>query len=136
MSHLSKVNAMSVDVEDYFQVSNFDSYFPRNQWDSVPCRIEKSCAEILGILESRDVQATFFILGWIAEKYPNLVRDIHRRGHEIASHGSSHCLVYSQDREAFRADIRRSKSVLEEIIDEPIAGFRAPSFSRASILSG
>lgn len=122
-------NALTIDVEDYFQVSALAPHFPRNQWDSVPCRVERNVQRILALLDERGAKATFFTLGWIAERYPQLVRDIVRGGHELASHGYGHERASAQTPEAFLADIKLAKTVLEDIGGEAVSGYRAPSFS-------
>ncbi len=122
-------NALTIDVEDYFQVSALAPHFPRERWDSVPCRVEANVERILGLLGERGVKATFFTLGWVAERYPQLVRRIAADGHEVASHGYGHERASALPREAFLADIRLAKAVLEDITGEAVSGYRAPSFS-------
>jgi polysaccharide deacetylase family protein (PEP-CTERM system associated) len=122
-------NAMSIDVEDYFQVSAFAPYLSRDSWDSQPCRVERNMARIFALLDERDVKATFFMLGWIAERYPQLVRDIVRNGHELASHGSGHLRASEQSPAAFLDDVTRSKKLLEDLGGMAVIGYRAPSFS-------
>ncbi len=122
-------NAMSIDVEDYFQVSAFAPYISRDSWDSQPCRVERNMARIFALLDERDVKATFFMLGWIAERYPQLVRDIVRNGHELASHGSGHLRASDQSPAAFLDDVTRSKKLLEDLGGMAVIGYRAPSFS-------
>lgn len=122
-------NALTIDVEDYFQVSALAPHFPRERWDSVPCRVEANVERILGLLAERGVKATFFTLGWVAERYPQLVRRIAADGHEVASHGYGHERASALPREAFLADIRLAKAVLEDITGEAVSGYRAPSFS-------
>lgn len=123
------VNALTVDVEDYFQVSALAPYIPRSDWDNRPCRVERNLDLILAMLNERSARATFFTLGWIAERYPQLVRRIVSQGHELASHGYSHERVSEQSPQAFLADIRVAKAVLEEVGSVKISGYRAPSFS-------
>lgn len=123
------VNALSVDVEDYFQVSAFERCVERSAWDGYPLRVEQNTRVILALLEQRGVRATFFVLGWVAQRCPGLVLEIHRAGHEIACHGYGHQRVVTLSREAFRDDIRRSKGLLEDITGEAVAGYRAPSYS-------
>lgn len=120
---------LSFDVEDWFQVENLRSLYPPNTWDEQPLRIEIGTRRVLDILRRHRVQATFFTLGWIAERAPQLVRDIVAEGHELASHGSSHILPIEQTPEAFRADIRAAKAKLEELSGVRIRGYRAPSFA-------
>lgn len=123
------LNAFTVDVEDYFQVSAFDNHIRRDEWERFPSRVVASTRRLLELLESFHVSGTFFVLGWVARRYPQLVREIHSRGHEIASHGFWHHLVYEQTPDAFRQDIRASRDVLQNIIGQPIKAYRAPSFS-------
>ncbi|HKW81107.1 MAG TPA: XrtA system polysaccharide deacetylase [Casimicrobiaceae bacterium] len=123
------VNALSIDVEDYFQVSAFAEHIPRASWDTQPCRVEANVERILGLLDERKVNATFFTLGWIAERYPTLVRRLVDGGHELASHGYEHLRACDQGYGAFLADIRLAKAVLEDIAGRPVNGYRAPSFS-------
>ena len=122
-------NALTIDVEDYFQVSAFAPYIPRAEWDTRECRVERNVERILGMLEVHQTKATFFTLGWIAERYPLLVRRISDQGHEVASHGFGHQRASDLDRAEFDADIRRAKSVLEDLIGRSVNGYRAPSFS-------
>jgi polysaccharide deacetylase family protein (PEP-CTERM system associated) len=122
-------NALTIDVEDYFQVSAFASTISRNSWPSLICRVERNVDLILSILDERDVKATFFTLGWIAERYPLLVKRIVDNGHELASHGYGHLRVTDQKPEEFVDDITRSKALLEDIGGQPVLGYRAPSFS-------
>lgn len=122
-------NAMTVDVEDYFQVSAFEPYIPRSQWDTIPCRVEKNVDEILQIFADAEAKATFFTLGWIAERYPGLIRRIVAEGHELASHGWSHVRATQQNREAFRDDVLTTKALLEDISGQRILGYRAASYS-------
>lgn len=122
-------NALTIDVEDYFQVSALAPHFPRSQWETVPCRVEANVERILELLARYDTVATFFTLGWIAERYPGLVRRIAAVGHEIASHGYGHERASAQTPETFLADIRLAKAVLEDITGQDVAGYRAPSFS-------
>ena len=123
------INALTIDVEDYFQVSAFAPYIRRDEWDSRECRVERNVGRILELLAARDVKATFFTLGWIAERYPQLVREIVAQGHELASHGYGHQRASDLDRAAFREDIFRAKGILESLSGRPVRGYRAPSFS-------
>jgi polysaccharide deacetylase family protein (PEP-CTERM system associated) len=123
------LNALSIDVEDYFHVSNFDGYIPRNRWEVMPLRIEESTMKVLQLLSFHRVKATFFVLGWIAERMKSLIREIRSAGHEIASHGYDHRLAYEMSPEEFRADIRRSKASIEDALGEQIYGYRATSYS-------
>jgi polysaccharide deacetylase family protein (PEP-CTERM system associated) len=122
-------NALTIDVEDYFQVSAFAPYIARSEWDSRECRVERNVERILAMLETQDARATFFTLGWVAERYPALVRRIVAGGHELASHGYGHERASDLDVAAFAADIGRAKSVLEDIGGVAVQGYRAPSFS-------
>ena len=123
------LNAFSVDVEDYFQVSAFEKHIPRNHWDRCESRVVANTHRVLQLLDRHDVKATFFVLGWVGERYPQLVRDIHACGHEIGAHGYWHRLIYQQTPEEFRADLRRSRDVLQEAIGQPVTAHRAASFS-------
>ena len=122
-------NALTIDVEDYFQVSAFAPYIKRSDWDSRECRVERNIERILAMLSERDVKATFFTLGWIAERYPQMVRQIVDQGHELASHGYGHERASDLSREAFRSDVDRAKKILEDLAGKPVQGYRAPSFS-------
>lgn len=122
-------NALTIDVEDYFQVSAFDPYIPRNDWDSIPCRVERNIDRILSLLEKKGINATFFTLGWIAKRYPSMVRRIVENGHELASHGCDHDRVTELRSDEFYKDIADSKKILEDISGFPVIGYRAPSFS-------
>lgn len=119
---------MTVDVEDWFQVENLRSAFPIEIWDSCELRIEKNTHTLLNLFDQHKVQATFFVLGWIAERLQNLVQEIQKRGHEIASHGYNHELCSSLVCANLREDLFRSKSVLEDISGQSVLGYRAPSF--------
>ncbi len=120
---------LSVDVEDWFQVDNLKQAVSRDSWETRKSRVERNINLILEKLAEHNSSATFFILGWIAERYPNLVREIHSQRHEIACHGYNHDLVYSLNQEKFREDAGKTKSLLEDIIGERILGYRAPNFS-------
>mgnify|MGYP001387713492 FL=1 len=122
-------NALTIDVEDYFQVSAFAPYIRRDEWDQRECRVERNVDRILALLAEREVQATFFTLGWVAERYPRLVRRIVEGGHELASHGYGHQRASDLDAAGFRDDIVRAKGLLEDIGGAPVLGYRAPSFS-------
>lgn len=123
------LNALTIDVEDYFQVNAFARHVKQEQWDSFPLRVDRNTRHILDMLDSFSIKATFFILGWVAERLPALAKEIHRRGHEIACHGYGHQLIYAIGPERFRADIRRSKALLEDQCGVPVNGYRAPSYS-------
>jgi len=122
-------NAMTVDVEDYFQVSAFERYIPREDWERLPCRVEHNMDHILDLFGTNGVRATFFTLGWVAERYPQMVRRVVEAGHELASHGWSHVRVTEQDRNQLRADVTRTKSLLEDLSGAPVLGYRAASYS-------
>jgi polysaccharide deacetylase family protein (PEP-CTERM system associated) len=124
-----KTNALTIDVEDYFQVSAFAPYIDRADWDSRECRVERNIARILSLLDRHGVQATFFTLGWIAERYPGVVRDILAGGHELASHGYGHQRASDLTPAQFHADIDRAKRLLEDQSGVEVKGYRAPSFS-------
>lgn len=123
------VNALSVDVEDYFQVSAMAPYIDRASWDQQPCRVENNIARLLDLMQRHDARATFFTLGWIAERYPAMIRRIASEGHEIASHGYAHLRVTDQSPTEFFEDIRRAKAILEDLSGAEVRGYRAPSFS-------
>jgi polysaccharide deacetylase family protein (PEP-CTERM system associated) len=120
---------MTVDVEDYFQVQAFAHCIRRDTWDSTPTRVEANVERILRLFDTADVKATFFTLGWIARRHPAMVRRIVEAGHELASHGWDHTRADAQDPTAFRADIVRSRGVLEDIGGVPVRGYRAATFS-------
>lgn len=122
-------NAMTIDVEDYFQVSAFASHIPRKSWETISCRVERNIDRILSLLDEKQAKATFFTLGWIAERYPSMVKHIVSNGHELASHGWAHQRVSDQKPQEFLDDIVRSKALLEDISGQQILGYRAPSFS-------
>ncbi len=122
-------NALTIDVEDYFQVSAFAPYIRRDEWDARECRVEHNVGRILELLAARDTRATFFTLGWIAERYPQLVRRIVAQGHELASHGYGHQRASDLSQAEFRQDITRAKGLLEDLSGTPVLGYRAPSFS-------
>jgi polysaccharide deacetylase family protein (PEP-CTERM system associated) len=122
-------NAMTIDVEVYFQVSAFADHIARDSWPSRECRVEANIERILAILEESGAQGTFFTLGWIAERYPAMVKRIVSGGHELASHGYGHLRASDQTREQFLDDVVRSKAILEDIGGVPVLGYRAPSFS-------
>ncbi len=122
-------NALTIDVEDYFQVSAFAPYIARSDWERRECRVERNMQRILAMLAERQIRATFFTLGWVAERYPQLVRDIVSGGHELASHGYGHQRASDLDRQAFRDDLLRAKGLLEDIGGSAVKGYRAPSFS-------
>lgn len=122
-------NALSIDVEDYFQVAALAPYIDRSRWESQECRVERNVERILEMLDSSEAKGTFFILGWVAERYPMMVRRIGAYGHEVASHGYGHQRASELSPKAFGADIRLAKAVLEDISGAEVTGYRAPSFS-------
>ncbi len=124
-----KKNAMTVDVEDYFQVSAFERYIERGDWDKLPCRVEQNTQRILDIFAENNVKATFFTLGWVAERYPSLVKRMVEEGHELASHGYEHIRVTQQTPEQFRQDVIKTKALLEDIGGCEVRGYRAASYS-------
>jgi len=123
------VNALTVDVEDYFQVSAMEPVIDRSTWDARECRVERNVERLLALFEGHGAHATFFTLGWIAERYPQLVRRIVDGGHELASHGYAHRRANEQSKAEFFADITRAKAVLEQVSGVAANGYRAPSFS-------
>ena len=123
------LNGLSVDVEDWFQVGAFETVIDRKDWDGLACRVERNCQQILALFDEAGVKGTFFTLGWIAERYPAMMRRIAGAGHEIASHGWDHARVFTLGRNAFAADIERARKVLEDTTGQRVTGYRAPSFS-------
>jgi len=123
------INALTIDVEDYFHVSAFEGCISPADWDGCQLRVADNTLRILDLLDEFDVKATFFVLGWVAERKPELVKEIAGRGHEVASHGYGHRRVYNQTQSEFRDDIRRSKALLEQLTGGEIQGYRAPSYS-------
>jgi len=123
------VNALTIDVEDYFQVSAFDRIVERSQWDAMESRVCANTERMLALFAEHGVRGTFFVLGWVAARFPSLVRRIAELGHEVASHGFAHRLIYEQTPEAFREDVRRAKQVIEDAGGCTVAGYRAPSYS-------
>ncbi len=122
-------NAMSVDVEDYFQVSAFEGCIDRNQWDKLPHRVAMNTNRILDLFAEHGVKSTFFVLGWVAERYPELVKRMVSEGHELASHGYGHQRATEQSINEFRADVVKAKQILEDIAAIEVKGYRAPSYS-------
>ncbi len=135
MSVANKSILITIDVEDWFQVENFKPWIPFSSWDSYELRVEKNTHHLLDLFDSinlggpQKVAATFFVLGWIAERLPHLVREIHDRGHEVASHGYNHNLCNLESKKDLKKDLIESKKLLEDIIGAPVFGYRAPSFS-------
>lgn len=122
-------NALTVDVEDYFQVSAFADSIDQNDWDKHPLRVDNNTNRLLDLFDEYQVKATFFILGWVAERKRGLVTEIAKRGHEVACHGYSHQLVYKQTPEVFQQETIRAKAIIEDIIQQPVLGYRAASYS-------
>lgn len=123
------LNAFTVDVEDYYQVVAFERGVSPDRWDSYQSRVVENTHRIVDLMDCHEVRGTFFILGWVAERYPQLVREIHARGHEIGSHGYWHRRIYTQTPDEFRDDVQQSKDVIEGIIGQAVTAYRAPCFS-------
>ena len=126
------MHALSFDVEEHFQVAAFWSVARRREWDQLSSRVERNTRKIADLLSEHSTKATFFVLGWVAERHPDLVKGLAQQGHEIASHGYGHELVHTQTPTQFREDVRRSKQILEDLIGRQVVGYRAPSFSITS----
>lgn len=124
-----RVNALTIDVEDYFQVSALEPYVDRRDWASMPRRVAANTGRILDMLDGHAIRATFFVLGWVAERHPELVRRIAAAGHEVASHGYAHKRVTQQSPAEFREDVTRARALLEDVTGRPVYGYRAPSYS-------
>jgi polysaccharide deacetylase family protein (PEP-CTERM system associated) len=125
----SLLNALTVDVEDYYQVTGFENCVFRADWDRLESRVVANTQAVLDLLRSGGVHGTFFILGWVAERFPGLVRQIHAEGHEIGCHGFWHRVVYQQAPDEFRHDLRRARDALQDVIGVPVTAYRAPCFS-------
>jgi len=123
------VNAMTVDVEDYFQVAAFEDRISRSDWDRLPCRVDANTHRVLDVFAEHRVKGTFFMLGWVAQRYPELVRRLVAEGHEIASHGYDHTRLNEFDRDQLREDLLRTKGLLEDLAGTAVLGYRAPSYS-------
>ncbi|MEL6709087.1 MAG: XrtA system polysaccharide deacetylase [Pseudomonadota bacterium] len=123
------INGLSVDVEDWFQVGAFETVISRDDWSSIATRVEANVDAILALFDEAGVKATFFTLGWVAERHPTLMQRIAEAGHEIASHGYDHARVFTFDRGQFAEDIRKARSILEDTSRSKVIGYRAPSFS-------
>lgn len=122
-------NTLTIDVEDYFHVAALSKSISSRDWDKQLCRVERNTHLLLDLFDTYSTTATFFILGWVAERYPEIVKEIDERGHEVASHGYSHQLIYTQKQDTFREETTASKKLLEDIIGKPIYGYRAASYS-------
>ena len=122
-------NALTVDVEDYFQVSAFADSVGQHEWDKQTLRVEQNTHKLLNLFDEYQIKATFFVLGWVAERASGLILEIAKRGHEVACHGYSHQLVYNQSPEVFKQETIRAKSILEDIVQQPVRGYRAASYS-------
>jgi polysaccharide deacetylase family protein (PEP-CTERM system associated) len=122
-------NALSVDVEDWFQVGAFETVIDRSDWDRLPPRVERNADAVLALFDRAGVKGTFFTLGWVAERYPALIARIAAAGHELASHGWDHRRVFTMDADQFRADLRRARAAIEQASGAAVTGYRAPSFS-------
>mgnify|MGYP003626202986 FL=1 len=123
------LNAMSVDIEDWFQVGAFETVIDRADWDQLEQRVERNTDAVLGLFAELGIKATFFILGWVAERYPVLMQKIAAAGHEIANHGYDHARIFTLTPDQFRADLDRSRKILEDTSGQKVVGYRAPSFS-------
>ena len=123
------INALSVDVEDYFMVENFASTIPFEDWERYPLRLEESVQNLLSLFALYQVHATFFVLGWVAEKLPKTIKLISEKGHEIACHGYSHRPVYKLGKELFKEEIQKAKKILEDLLGHQVIGYRAATYS-------
>lgn len=123
------INALTVDVEDYFHVSAFAACIKQDDWDSYSSRVDRNTHRLLDLFDQNQTRVTFFVLGWVADREKKLIEEIHRRGHEVACHGYSHQLVYNQTPDVFREETFRSKALLEDIVQAPVNGYRAASYS-------
>lgn len=128
-TQLKRISALTVDVEDYFHVAAFENNIKSSDWANMPVRVERNTYRLLELFAAQQAQATFFLLGWVAERYPQLVKAIHEAGHEVASHGYNHTKATQQSRNEFAADVRDTKKLLEDITGAAVYGYRAPSFS-------
>jgi len=129
------LNALSFDVEDYFQVTAFNGAIDRSTWDSHPLRVARNTQVLLALLDEYSTKATFYVLGWVADRQPELVKEIAQAGHEVACHGYSHKLIYTQSRTEFEEETRRAKGLLEDLAQQPVTAYRAATYSitRASL---
>lgn len=128
-TQLNRISALTVDVEDYFHVAAFENNIKSSDWHKMPVRVEHNTYRLLELFATQQAQATFFMLGWVAERYPALVQAIHKAGHEVASHGYNHIKATQQSRAEFAKDISDTKKLLEDITGSAVYGYRAPSFS-------
>src|ERR1700730_6119746 len=128
-AHDRQFHHFTVDVEEYFQVLALEPYVARSRWDALPRRLEIGVHLLLDLLAEHDARATFFVLGWVADRSPELVREISQHGHEIASHGSDHRRLTTLSKDEFRESVRSSKRVLEDVTGHAVFGYRAPNFS-------
>ena len=128
-SRTAQPAAMSIDVEDWFQVENLKPVIPRETWDTRESRVVRNTSRILDLLQEHRARATFFVLGWVAERQPDLIRRIAEGGHEVASHGYGHDLIYNLSPAQFRSDVERGKKLVEDVTGQRVTGYRAPSFS-------
>jgi polysaccharide deacetylase family protein (PEP-CTERM system associated) len=122
-------HALSIDLEEFFQIHALCDVVHPHMWEGFPSCVEQNTEKILGLLEKRSIKATFFCLGWIAERHPNLIKHIYSSGHEIACHGYSHQVIYNQDQSTFREDVETAKKILEDITGSEVIGYRAPTYS-------
>ncbi len=129
---MTLTHCLTFDIEEHFQVAAFDSPMRRRHWDHFESRVERNTSKLLELLGVRDVRATFFVLGWVAERHPRLIRAIAQNGHEVASHGYAHEMVTAQTAATFREDVRKAKKILEDVSGEAVLGYRAPTFSISS----
>lgn len=125
-------NALTVDIEDYFQVSAFEKVIDRSDWETLPCRVEQNTDKVMQIFADHDAKGTFFILGWVAKRYPQLIKRIAEQGHEIASHGWDHVRIIHMTPEQFKSDVTKTKALLEDLSGTQVKGYRAPSYSIGS----
>lgn len=126
---MKPLNALTVDVEDYFHVSALAGSIKKSAWESIPLRVENNTRQLLDLFDEFEIKSTFFVLGWVADRAPQLVKEIAARGHEVACHGYSHELVYNQSIDEFREETLRSKHLLEDLTQAPVNGYRAASYS-------
>jgi len=122
-------HALSIDLEEFFQIHALSDVIAPESWETFSSSVEENTYKTLAVLDSRGVVGTFFCLGWVARRHPDLIRHIHSLGHEIACHGYSHQVIYNQDRQSFRQDVEKAKKVLEDIIGDKVIGYRAPTYS-------